>query len=85
MFLKHFELTEPPFGSAADPKFLYFGSEHSEAISSLYFGIREGRGVTAIMGAPGMGKTTLLKYLITRVSDRAISAFLDHPFDDKKT
>ena len=38
MFLKDFELTEPPFGSAADPKFLYFGSEHREAISSLYLG-----------------------------------------------
>ena len=60
MFLKDFELTEPPFGSAADPKFLYFGSEHREAISSLYLGIQEGRGVTAIVGAPGIGKTTLL-------------------------
>ena len=84
MFLKDFELTEPPFGSAADPKFLYFGSEHREAISSLYLGIQEGRGVTAIVGAPGIGKTTLLKYLITRVSNRTVSAFLDHPFDDKK-
>ena len=84
MFLKDFELTEPPFGSAADPKFLYFGSEHREAISSLYLGIQEGRGVTAIVGAPGIWKTTLLKYLITRVSNRTVSAFLDHPFDDKK-
>ena len=47
MYLQHFGLREAPFGVASDRRFTFFGKEHREAISSLYVGILEGRGISA--------------------------------------
>ena len=83
MFLEHFGLAEDPFGVTPDPKFLYFGRQHREALSSLYYSIVESRGFAAMIAAPGMGKTTLLHYLRERMKDRAEFALLVCSFDDQ--
>lgn len=83
MFLQHFGLTEDAFGVTPDPKFLYFGREHREALSSLYYSIVEGRGFAVMVAAPGMGKTTLLHYLRDRMKDRAEFVLLTCAFDDR--
>jgi len=83
MFLQHFGLTEDPFGVTPDPKFLYFGRQHREALSSLYYSVVESRGFAAMIAAPGMGKTTLLHYLRERMKDRAEFALLVCSFDDQ--
>jgi type II secretory pathway predicted ATPase ExeA len=80
MYLQHFGLREAPFGVASDRRFTFFGKEHREAISSLYVGILEGRGISAIVGRPGMGKTTLANYLLSRLKTKAVTCCLDYPF-----
>ena len=74
---------EDPFGVTPDPRFLYFGREHREALSSLYYGIIESRGFAVMVAAPGMGKTTLLQYLRERMKERADFASLRCSLDDK--
>lgn len=80
MYLEHFKLQENPFGIDSDPRFTYFGEQHREAISSLYVSILEGRGICAVIALPGMGKTTLVNYLLRRLEDRTTVCRLEYPY-----
>ena len=44
MFLEFYNLKEQPFGVTPDPRFLYLGENHREALASLYYGIESDRG-----------------------------------------
>lgn len=76
MFLEYYGLGEQPFGITPDPRFLYFGTSHREALASLYCGVESGRGFLALIAKPGMGKTTLLFQLLNKLRDSASTAFL---------
>jgi general secretion pathway protein A len=76
MFLEFFGLREQPFGVSPDPRFLYLGSGHLEALASLYYGIEANRGFLALVARPGMGKTTLLFHLLQKFSPTARTAFI---------
>lgn len=76
MFLQYYGLREQPFGVTPDPRFLYFGPSHREALASLYYGIETGRGFLALIAEPGMGKTTLLFHLLQKLRNSARTAFV---------
>ena len=79
MFLEFFGLHEQPFGVTPDPRFLYFGAQHREALASLLYGTETGRGFLALIAPPGMGKTSLLfQFLEVLRSDarKARAAFI---------
>ena len=76
MFLEYYRLREQPFGVTPDPRFLYLARTHREALASLFYGIEAGRGFTALIARPGMGKTTLLFQLLERLRKSACFAFL---------
>jgi general secretion pathway protein A len=76
MFEQFFGLREQPFGVTPDPRYLYMGPGHREALASLHYGIEANRGFLALIAKPGMGKTTLLFHLLDRFRDTARTAFL---------
>jgi general secretion pathway protein A len=76
MFLEFYGLTEQPFGVTPDPRFLYLSPSHREAIASLYCSIENGRGFSALIAKPGMGKTSILFQLLEMLRSRARTAFL---------
>lgn len=76
MFLDFYKLREQPFGETPDPRFLYMSATHREALASLAYGIRTGRGFLMLVGEPGMGKTSLLFHLVAWLRDSARTAFL---------
>lgn len=76
MFLEFYGLREQPFGVTPDPRFIYMGPAHREALASLYYGIESGRGFMALIARPGMGKTTLLFQLLEKFRGTARTAFL---------
>ena len=76
MFLEYFGLREQPFGGTPDPRFLYFGATHREALASLCYGIESGCGFLALIAQPGMGKTTLLFHLLEYLRNSAQTVFL---------
>lgn len=76
MFLDFFGLREQPFGVTPDPRYLYFGASHREALASLYYGIENRRGFVALVAKPGMGKTTLLFRLLERLRGSTHTSFL---------
>jgi general secretion pathway protein A len=76
MFLEYYHLREQPFGVTPDPRFLYFGPGHREALASLIYAIESRRGFSAMIAEPGMGKTTLLFRLLETLRSTARTAFL---------
>ncbi len=78
MFLNYYGLKEQPFGVTPDPRYLYENPARREALATLIYGIEQSRGFLALVGAPGMGKTTLLFQLLDQLRDSARTAFLFH-------
>ncbi len=76
MYLDFFGLREQPFGVTPDPRYLYLGPAHREALASLYYGIEANRGFLSLIARPGMGKTTLLFHLLAKFDHTARTAFL---------
>jgi general secretion pathway protein A len=76
MFVDFYGLREQPFGVTPDPKFLYLGEGHREALAALFYGIESGRGFSALAAEPGMGKTSLLMRLLESMQESARTAFL---------
>jgi general secretion pathway protein A len=84
MFLDFYKLSEQPFGVTPDSRFLYMGLEHREALASLLYTTRTGRGFHALVAPPGMGKTTLLFHLLEHLKPTSRSAFLFQTQCDKR-
>jgi general secretion pathway protein A len=76
MFLEYYRLCEQPFGVTPDPRFLYLGAAHREALASLMYSIESRRGFSAMVAEPGMGKTTLLFRLLETLRATSRTAFL---------
>lgn len=76
MIHQFFGFREQPFGVTPDPRYLYFGFGHREALASLFYGIEENRGFLSLIARPGMGKTTLLFHLLGKLRHSARTAFL---------
>jgi general secretion pathway protein A len=76
MFLSFYGLEDQPFGVTPDPKYLFWSRSHREALASLYYGIESGCGFMTLIAPPGMGKTTLLFYLLERLRSSSKTAYL---------
>jgi type II secretory pathway predicted ATPase ExeA/phage tail protein X len=76
LFVDYYGLREQPFGVTPDPKFLYLGEGHREALAALFYEIESGRGFSALAAEPGMGKTSLLMRLLENMQESARTAFL---------
>src|ERR1700719_5094616 len=76
MYLEHYGLVEEPFGVTPDPRFLYLGPKHREALASLLYGTESNRGFLALIAKPGMGKTSLLYQYLESLRGKARTAFV---------
>jgi general secretion pathway protein A len=76
MVLNYYKLAEQPFGVTPDPRFLFMSATHREAMASLLYAVKSGRGFTGLIAEPGMGKTTVLFNLLQQLGPTAKTAFL---------
>jgi general secretion pathway protein A len=79
MYLKHFQLATKPFQITADPKFLWLGEKHKEALATLRYGILDNRGFLLLTGEVGTGKTILINRLISMLDLDTVVATLPDP------
>jgi len=79
MYYQFFNLSEPPFSIAPNPRFLYMSPRHQEALAHLLFGIGEGGGFIALTGEVGTGKTTLCRRLLEQLPENVEAALLLNP------
>ena len=75
-FLKHFGFREQPFGVTPDPSYLFYSEMHRSALRLLANSIECNLGFAVLLGAPGMGKTSLLLKLLTQYRTSARTAFI---------
>lgn len=72
MYESFYGLHKKPFQMVPDPAFLYMGERYKNAITYLEYGLAERVGFILLTGDIGTGKTTLVKYLLSRL-DQDIS------------
>ncbi len=76
MYRDFYGCLEEPFALNPDPKFLYLGPSHVEALSSMMHGIEEKKGMMVVTGEVGIGKTMLLYALLKDLSPKIKTAFI---------
>lgn len=64
MYLKYYNLKREPFHITPDPEFLYMSPSHKEAMAAIIYGIEQKKGFVTIIGAVGVGKTTVLRFYL---------------------
>ncbi len=79
MYLNHYSLREKPFSISPDPRFLWFGEKHKEALAVLKYGILEDKGFLLLTGDIGTGKTALINALVKIIDVAALVATVPDP------
>jgi len=83
MYIEHYGLTEKPFQNNTDPKFLWLGEKHKEALAVLKHGISEDKGFLLLTGDVGTGKTTLINALLNSLDENVLVAVISDPGLDR--
>ncbi len=79
MYESHFGLNKKPFQITTDPRFLWLGKSHREALNTLKFGVIDNKGLILLTGDMGTGKTALINRLLEDIKDKAYTAKIPDP------
>jgi general secretion pathway protein A len=79
MYLASFGLAEKPFAITPDPRYLYLGTQHADALAHLMYGINDAGGFIQLTGEVGTGKTTTIRSLLARSPQNADIALVINP------
>jgi len=79
MYQAFYNLKIKPFQITTDPKFLWLGEKHKEALATLKYGILENKGFLLLTGDVGTGKTVLIHGLVKIIDIAAIVATIPDP------
>lgn len=79
MYHGYFNLSEAPFSIAPDPRYLYMGQRHQEALAHLLYGVNGGGGFVLLTGEVGAGKTTICRCLLGQIPESCDVAYIFNP------
>jgi general secretion pathway protein A len=79
MYCKFYGLKERPFNVTSDPSFFFLSHNHKEALSHLLYGVSQRKGIIAITGEVGAGKTTLCRAFLNQLNNSTRTAFILNP------
>src|SRR6266702_8161962 len=86
MYTHFFGLDRLPFEASPDPRFLFDGPAHREAIASIEYAVATRMGFIMLTGEVGLGKTTVIRAFLDRFDrERLLPIYVFHPllsFDD---
>ncbi len=67
---------EPPFNLTPDPKFLFMTPDQREALAYLNYGIHERKGFMVLTGEVGVGKTLIVRTLLSQLDETIETAIV---------
>lgn len=76
MYDAFYNLKKKPFQLNPDPEFFFNSAVHKRALAYLRYGLAQGEGFIVVTGAPGTGKTMLVKELFENIRGEEIVAGL---------
>ncbi len=80
MYLDFYHLNREPFRITPDPEFLYLSPGHKEALAAIAYGVEQRKGIIAVTGEVGTGKTTILRYYLDKADpERLKAAYVFNP------
>ena len=79
MYEAYYSLEDPPFVLTPDPRFLLRSKGHHEILATLLYGITSQKGLMALVGDVGTGKTILCRALLRDLPDSVQSALVLNP------
>ncbi|MGA7105550.1 MAG: AAA family ATPase [Candidatus Deferrimicrobiaceae bacterium] len=84
MYEGYFHLTARPFSLTPDPEFLFLSASHQQALEHLLYGLETGEGFIVVTGDIGVGKTTVCRALLRRLSGAFSTALVLNPMLTEK-
>ena len=78
LYEEFYGLREKPFSKTPDPRFLYQGRKHAEALARLQLAVEE-MDIVLLTGDIGSGKTTLSRALIDSLDERFHPVLIINP------
>jgi len=78
MYESFYNLSEKPFQINTDPRFLWLGEKHQEALANLKYGLADRNGLVVLTGDIGTGKTTVVNALLEALDDKVSVAKINH-------
>ncbi|MBU1640680.1 MAG: AAA family ATPase [Proteobacteria bacterium] len=79
MFEDFYHLTQNPFQINTDPRFLWLGEKHKEALAILQYGVLGNKSFLLLTGDVGTGKTTLINALLKGQGSDTLIATIQDP------
>jgi general secretion pathway protein A len=80
MYTQFFSLSEPPFSTTADPRYVYIAPQHNQVLARLLHDIDQTEGgLSVLTGEAGVGKTTLCRCLLEQLPDNVDVALIINP------
>lgn len=76
MYTEFFNLQEKPFSIVPNPEYLYPSSRHRMALTYLEYALSESIGFILLTGEIGIGKTTLIRHLLSSLDPEVETAVL---------
>ena len=67
MYSSFYRLSKKPFQLNPDPQFFFNSAVHKRGLAYLRYGLEQGEGFIVVTGAPGTGKTMLVKELFETI------------------
>ncbi len=79
MYINYFGLRKKPFSIIPDPRFLYMGEVHREALAHLLYGTSSSGCFILLTGDLGTGKTTVCRCLLAQLPENTKVVLIDNP------
>ena len=82
MYNNYFGFSESPFNITPSSRFYFRTPSSEEVLGIVHHGIETRKGVIAVTGLPGTGKTLLLKFLVRHLDPKVKTAIVHNPHTD---
>lgn len=79
MYLDYYNLREKPFAIEPNPRFIYLGEDHREALATMIYAVEQREGWALLLGPPGTGKTTLIIALLRHLREKVVAGVITNP------